>query len=189
MSAERALKQKTRKLIYNYICTHPGVSNATIREVFDLKQGTLSYHLNYLERCELIISKVSGKFRCCYPVDPPNSTSLLRKAFHFDPGTLTELQQRLLAVVKQRPGINITELETMLNVNRRVLQYNIKVLREKMLVWKIGNGRNTQYEFASQERIHNELSRFAIMQYMNGDIDEETYNRLKGEIEREKLKK
>ena len=189
MSDDEVLRHRTRKLVFNYVSAHPGSSFGTIREVFDLTEGTLDYHLHYLERHGLMRSTSQGRQRLYYPVHAAAPGELQVRLPEFDPASLTEVQQRILTIIRQKPGMSISELETVSGMNRRVLQYNIKVLRERMVVVKQGNGRSTRYESATQEKLNEELNRFVIMKFLKGEIDEETYLRLKGGVERERLRK
>ena len=69
MFSEKALTNRTRKMVYSYISRHPGVSFGTIMGVLDLTEGTLRYHLNYLERGDKILSESKGKHRYYYHSD------------------------------------------------------------------------------------------------------------------------
>ena len=188
MTDDEALRHRTRKLVFNYVSAHPGSSFATIREVFDLTKGTLDYHLHYFERHGLLRSASQGRQKLYYPIKAAPVSELQIRMPDFDPASLTEVQQRIYTIIRQKPGLSISELETVTGMNRRVLQYNIKVLRERMVVVKQGNGRSTRYESTTREKLHEELNRFVIMKFLKGEIDEKTYLRMKGEIERERLK-
>jgi predicted transcriptional regulator len=185
MMEDKALEHQTRKRVYNYITRHPGAIVTTLQQVFDLAEGTLRYHLHYLERHRIVYSTVQGKFRCYYisqgsrPSPPPVPT--------VNTAVLTDVQKDLAALVQQNPGITISEMESRMNLERRVLQYNLKALRDMMIIWKVGNGRGTRYEFTSQERVRKELFKLLVAKFLSGEIDEEKYLLLKGELEREEL--
>ena len=48
------LENETRKLVYDHIMAHPGVSFIVLKSVLKLNDSTLRYHLNYLERSKKI---------------------------------------------------------------------------------------------------------------------------------------
>ncbi len=186
MVSRDALDHQTRKLVYNYVNNHPGSSFSTILEVFHLTEGTLRYHLQYLERHSIVRSEPSGNHRCYYLTE---SNGRSHRPFpQPDPNTLTDLQQRIVTIIRQKPGIGISELETLTSTNRRVLQYNIKVLRDSMLVLRVGNGRSTRYKFATEELLQNELVKYLTMKFLKGELDEETFMALKGGLERERIR-
>ena len=186
MSTEKAMDHRSRKMIYQYISDHPGSTFTTIQKAFDLTEGTLRYHLHYLDRHKMIDSRSKGNYRCYYPCDS-RSTPLTIPEQNLS--TLTELQRQLVTIIQQRSGVTISDLESMVRQERRVIQYNLKVLRDRLLILKVGNGRNTRYEYATGERLHKELIKFLTMKFLNGEIGEETYLTLKGELEKGGLRK
>ena len=169
-------------MVYSYISRHPGVSFGTIMGVLDLTEGTLRYHLNYLERGDKILSRSKGKHRCYYTTQRTRSD--LKPILEFDTNTLTKPQQRILTIIKQYPGITISELLSITRLNKRALQYNLKKLRDLRIIWKVGNGRNTCYEFITKRKLHNELFKLLIIKFLNDEIDEETYLLLRDELEK-----
>ncbi len=185
MSFENVLGHKTRRVVYNYISKHPGVSFGTIMGVLDLTEGTLRYHLNYLERGKKIQSKSKGKYRCYYSNRKVKSS--LKQIPGFDLHTLTKPQQRILTLIQQHPGIPVRDLVKLTKLNKRDLQYNLKKLRDDMIIWKVGNGRNTGYEYVTKDKLRSEMFKLLIVKFLNNEIDEETYLLLKAELKKEKF--
>ena len=167
MTVEDVLGHRTRKAIHQYISAYPGVAVTTIQNALGLSEGTLRYHLQYLERHNIISSRQQGNFRCCFPCQ--DGEPCLPRFPAVDPNTLTDIQRRLIDTVRTSPGLGITELESLTGINRRVLQYNIKVLREQMFIWKVGNGRSTQYHYATRELLQHELLKVATMKLLSGE--------------------
>ena len=186
MEPESVMKHKTRKMVYNYISAHPGAAFGTIQSVFDLTVGTLRYHLGYLEKHRLLTSRLNGGHKCYYPTNDTGSG--LGNHPGLDMNTLTEPQKTILDLIQQRPGIQIGELETSTGLDRRVIQYNLERLRGLKIVWKVGNGRNTRYEYVTNERLREDLAKLLMVKFLNDEIDEETYLVLKGQVERERLR-
>ena len=50
MTARKMSKNEAREGIASYISLHPGTSFGNIKTIFKLADGTLRYHLRYLER-------------------------------------------------------------------------------------------------------------------------------------------
>ncbi|WP_455392450.1 hypothetical protein [[Eubacterium] cellulosolvens] len=181
MHAENPLEHKTRRMVYNYISMHPGVSFTTIMGVLGLTEGTLRYHLNYLERGKKILSKAKGKYRCYYSNERKKADIKPFPSFDFQ--TLTKPQQRLITIIRHHPGITIGELVRITKLKKRDLQYNIKKLRDLLIIWKVGDGRNTGYEYVTKKKLRNELYKLLIVKFLNNEIDEETYLFLRKELE------
>ena len=71
-------------------------------------------------------------------------------------------------------------------LDRRVIQYSVKKLRNMMVVWKVGNGRKTGYEYVTKDRLQQELMRLLITKFVNDEIDEATFLQLKKELDKER---
>ncbi len=185
MSDDKALEHQTRKMVYNYVSRHPGATITTMQQVFDLAEGTLRYHLHYLERHRILRSQTQGKFRCYYTSQRPRPAGSTVPDMSLD--ALTPVQKDVATMVQQNPGITIAQMESRTGMDRGVLHHNLKVLRDRMLIWKVGNGRATKYEFTSEDRVRKELFRLLVAKFVKGEMDEDTYLMLKGELEREGL--
>lgn len=57
-----ALELDTRRMIYHYIKAHPGAHLRGVHRAVGLPFGQVLYHLNYMEKNELIVVKKDGKF-------------------------------------------------------------------------------------------------------------------------------
>jgi predicted transcriptional regulator len=182
MHSEKALNNRTRKMVYNYISKHPGVSFGSIMDVLDLTESTLRYHLNYLERENKILSNFRGKHRSYY--SNQRVKSYFKPNLEFDTNTLTKPQQRILTIIQHYPGITISELLSITKLNKRALQYNLKKLRDIRVIWKVGNGRNTSYEYITKKKLRNELLKLIIVKFLNDEIDQKTYLFLEAELEK-----
>jgi len=60
------LKLETRREIYNLILNNPGLHLREIKRRTNVPLGSIQYHLSYLERYELIVSKTFGRFTRYY---------------------------------------------------------------------------------------------------------------------------
>ena len=59
---QRTLENKTRHDIYNFILKYPGLHFSELSRKLDLPKSTLLFHLNYLERCGVIVTKTEGRY-------------------------------------------------------------------------------------------------------------------------------
>ncbi|HEV8594104.1 MAG TPA: PKD domain-containing protein, partial [Thermoplasmata archaeon] len=105
---DEVLDQFTRGQIYGYIRVHPGDTYTDIKRNLQLNNGTLTYHLDVLERQQLIRSAVRGARKMFYPMDvtvPENG------------GGVHEIQQRLLKGITEAPGIAVPALAASLGIS------------------------------------------------------------------------
>jgi len=122
---EEVLDQFTRGQIYGYIRVHPGDTYTDIKRNLVLNNGTLTYHLDVLERQQLIRAITRGPRKMFYPTDvqPPQ-----------DGGGLHEIQQRLLRGIGEAPGIAVTDLAASLGISRQLALYHLRLLAARRLV-------------------------------------------------------
>ena len=111
-----AFDHETRRMIYNHILTYPGVPYITLKNIYDLTDGTLRYHLEYLEKAERILSNIENGKRVYYPIQNDVSDARLfagkTRSYKF-----TSIQQKILNTIKRIPGITQKEL-----INKNKLQ-------------------------------------------------------------------
>ena len=108
-----------RGQIYGYIKVHPGEHYTAIKRNLQLNNGTLTYHLDVLEREGLIISKPKGSRKIFYPVGmkiPDNG--------------LHAIQEDILERVNESPGMSISDLARLMGTSRQLANYHVKKLVE-----------------------------------------------------------
>ena len=62
-----ALKNKTRNTIYQEICSNPSINQRQLKEILQISQSTIAYHLIILEQENLIKVKRKGRKRFYLP--------------------------------------------------------------------------------------------------------------------------
>jgi DNA-binding MarR family transcriptional regulator len=105
----------SREDIFNLISNNPGITLGAITRKLKIRTGTATHHLRILEREDYIKSTKTGKFRRYYKVGTKTSG-------------YNELQDDILLVVKDRPGISQSEIARELNHSRQLINYHLNDL-------------------------------------------------------------
>jgi len=177
---ESALKNRNRRMLFNYIKSHPGVTFGKLREVYDLTDGNLRYHLGYLEKKRMVKAKYKGGKKVFYPEGMSGAG-----IEHPGEGALNREQRRILKVVKQYPGITRKEISQITNLGRSKLDSNLKRLRDQGIIRRYEEDGVVLYEYTSKKDLKREMFKLLVIKLIRDEIDEETFNVLKDELENE----
>jgi predicted transcriptional regulator len=119
LSKKDVLNHFIRGQIYGYIKVNPGDNYTTIKRNLDLRNGTLTYHLDVLEREGLVKSQVRGSRRHYYTSD----------ARMPDDGTgFPAIKSDIISRLGETPGITISDLASLLGVSRQLANYHVRGL-------------------------------------------------------------
>ena len=179
-----SLDNETRKLIYNHIESHPGVSFLVLKSVLKLNDSTLRYHLNYLEKSKKISLGSENGRRYYFPQS--GSRHVIRNADGstiFTSYELSGVQEKIISTIKLNPKINQKELAKLTRINRITLNKNLKKLMNLCLVRKIPNGNSVNYEYLENRQLRYDILKRLIKKLVNNEIDEETFLKLKKELD------
>ena len=174
-------EHKTRDMIFNHILAHPGVSFSIIKSVFAIPDGTLRYHLNFLEGKNEIRSGFEGKNKCYYP--SKNLIFDTRPESSLKHSRLNQVQERLLDTIHRYPGITQKDLIYRTNISRLTIGNNIKKLLDYGVIRKEPNGRSVQYYHISEIELRKKAIRKLVEKFLNYEIDERTFLALKRKLE------
>ena len=119
LKRKEILNHEARDVIIGYIKENPGEHFNSLKSKLDFRNGTLAHHLHILERERVIKSVRYGKYRRFFPM----GMMVSRKAYP------TELEQEILEVVKDRPGINQKTIAKQVQKSKSTVNYHINKLR------------------------------------------------------------
>lgn len=134
---EKVLEHKTRDEIYSFVAKHPGASRLAIKKNLNLANGCTGHHLRTLEREGYIKSIKHGRLRKFYVCGTKVSE-------------LSEIQEKIAKIIEQNPGITQIEIAKKINVSRQAVNYQIKYLTEKGIIYVVTTGRKTACFFKEQ---------------------------------------
>jgi predicted transcriptional regulator len=178
------LEHETRKMIFNHIIEYPGVSFNTLKKVLNITDGTLRYHLAYLERNEKIRFGLEKGRRIYYPhqvaVDPIGHETADHEGLR-----ISQKQYQLLGIIKRYPKITQKELIKRSGMNRFTIMNNLKKLIGLELIKKTPNGNNVYYEFITNEQLQYQILKRLVIKLLKKEITEEKFIELKRKLELE----
>jgi predicted transcriptional regulator len=134
---DQVLDHYSRGRVYQYIEMNPGEHFNSIRRALDLNIGTATYHLEVLSRSGLITSRLDGIYKRFYPTNVPIPPS--------NGGGISEVQQRVLTVIRDTPGITQKEIARLFGIRQSTLNYQVTRLEEKGLISAEKRGRSVHY--------------------------------------------
>lgn len=133
VKANNLLKNAKRKEILETIRENPGIHFREVMRELDMKQGVLSYHLNKLEKAELVKSRQDGMYRRFFLYDS-------RADIRID---LSDLQVEILLLIRKRPGINQSKISKKVGRSHVLINYHVRFLKEAGMVDLERSGRET----------------------------------------------
>jgi len=176
-AGDEALENKIRRMIFNLIVEYPGVSSNTIKNVFELTESALRYHLNYLEKNNKISSSDERGIKCYFPhpisVSIPKNTKDISKS-----NKLTPNQELLLTTIIRYPGITQKDLVSRTRISRFKANRNLKILKDLNLIKNTRNQNTICYEYVPDDDMRLKILRSFIVKFLNNEIDERTFLRL-----------
>lgn len=172
---------ETRKMIYNHILNYPGVSFNVLRNIFNLSDGTLRYHLKYLEKGERILSDIENGKKCFYPLQ---NEIVISEIFENKPRlyNFTKTQLRILNAIKHYPGISQKELINKTNLSRFTISYNMRKFIDMGLIKKTNNEKNVYYEYMTDDVLRHEVLLRLTMKLLKNEISEKEFFEMKKKL-------
>ncbi len=154
-----------RRDIYSYIQDNPGLHLRALQRALDISLGNLRYHLDYLEKNELIVTNFDGYRKTYFPP---------QERFGWDRGVLALLRQRMpreiiICLIERSEYMSFNEIQTKMNISKSSLSFQLKKLTENKIV-QFGRADGKNYYFISEkdkERVIN-----LLIQYQSSFIDE-----------------
>jgi predicted transcriptional regulator len=129
-----------RKAIFDLIRENPNIHYRKIMRKLSLKPGTLSYHLDVLEKNGLLKTVQRGEYCCYYPDDSDDKNQII----------LSTIQQSIMEKITKHPGITISQLSFVMEKNKMVLNYHLGILIDLDLIRQEKKGRTPKFFIKSK---------------------------------------
>jgi len=173
MESKDVFEHKTRKLIYDYVQTHPGTNISVLKSFFNLNKSTLKYHLVYLEKNKKIRSEISNGKTCFFCLDGANRPN----------NDLTKTQSRIIAVVKEKPNITQKEIIRKTKKNQKTVSYNLNKLIEMDLIIKEESKGKNHYKEKPKKNVRDQVMKRMIQMLLDNEISPEKFKSMKKRLD------
>jgi predicted transcriptional regulator len=149
---EKILDQFVRGQIYGLIRGEPGIYYSKIKKILKVGNGKLAYHLSVLEREGFVKSKRSKLHKKFFPIKLSVKFTELEKKYpkgeEIEEGIkLSDLQEKILALIKDNPGITQTIIASKLDTPKQTVSYNVKNLARNDIIDIIRDANQTKCYF------------------------------------------
>jgi predicted transcriptional regulator/major membrane immunogen (membrane-anchored lipoprotein) len=117
LSKKDVLDHFVRGQIFGYIKINPGDNYTTIKKNLELNNGTLTYHLNVLEKEGLIKSWSNGSHKYFYPQGVKIPGNGVKNPSIYD---------AILKSIKDSPGITVSDIAAINGISKQLANYHIR---------------------------------------------------------------
>ncbi len=145
INRKKVLDQEVRGMVFGFIVANSGVTYSQIRNDLNLANGTLTHHLQMLEKTEKVTSVRDGIYRRFYV-----------KGQRAKPGKkpLSRTQMYIADFVRENPGTTQDRLIEALDMARSTASYNLRKLQDDGIVTTLNGGKTKRYVMATKETHH-----------------------------------
>jgi len=135
LKREDVLDHFKRGEVYGYIKANPGEHYNSIKKALAMKNGTLVYHLQTLEREEFVVSVSDGRYKRFYPkgMRIPKEKDI----------TLNRIQEIILEIINENPGITQRDIAAEVGLSGATINYHIGVMLRAKVIDVLKKGRKT----------------------------------------------
>jgi len=139
---------ENRRSIYRYIGNHPGSHLRKISRELDMKMGTLRYHLDYLEKKELLTSRKEANLKVYFQA----------KKIGFKHRNISPLLQQkrfrdIALVIIDAPGSSHRTISGKLQIKPSTLSKYMKILEDRRVVYHERIGREKRYYLFDEKHV------------------------------------
>jgi len=123
LKLKNALDNRKRKMLLEIIKNNPGITVTQLQKMTNINRNTLRYHVDFLEKKNMIYSIRIGNRRLLFPIGEDLN------CLH-----LSDRKKQIIEILLKSNGISIRRLSEMLNISQKTVYYHIKHLKELGIV-------------------------------------------------------
>jgi DNA-binding transcriptional ArsR family regulator len=153
--AERLLDLDTRRRVYKYVESHPGMHLRGIHRGLDIPLGTVEYHLHQMEKSGLMVSRDDGRFKAFFIKE-----GLDRRDKDILYYVRQENPRRIVIHLLENPGDNHTNIVGVLPVGPSTVSFHLNKLVTAGLVQAEKQGRTKAFYVNEPQRVADVLVRY-----------------------------
>lgn len=154
------LAHPVRKRIYDHIVKNPGITFRMLLSIFDLNEGTLNYHLDYLRKKELIEIRKRKHERIYLPSNMGDPSKR----------DLADDQRRILRIIKDRDECDSESIRKGTGLGKKEAARALNLLSKKGLIKSRREGGNRIYCCVSEDELYRVLMMALMEKYAQGEI-------------------
>lgn len=142
------LELESRRAIYQHVAANPGVHFRGLLDALDYAQGTVQYHLRWLEEQGLVRVSDDGKYTRYYPTETfDEADEAIMNALR------REYARRIVAHLAADGPLTTAALSDRLGRSPSTVSWHLSKLDDAGLVTKERQGRSVEYELTDPERV------------------------------------
>lgn len=145
--------------------------------ILDYKEGTLRYHIQFLQKKKLVRSKEQEGRKRYYSYDAPSI------AINPPSPSISRFHRKFLEIIEKNPGINQKQLSRKLKKNRFLVAYHIKGLVDMGLIRTDRIGKEAHYYRVSMDELKKRMILLLVDDLISETMNEKEFLELKEKIE------
>lgn len=158
---EDILELETRKEIFEYVQTNPGVHFSQVKRDLDMETGLLQHHLDTLEEYDVLMSQEhQGKRRLFVAEELTNEEREILSSLRY------ETTRHILLFLIQEEAARNGSIADELSVAPSTVSWHVSRLVEDGIISQIQDGRTTFYTVADEE-----LTMQLLVRYKESFVD------------------
>jgi predicted transcriptional regulator len=122
------VNQPTRRLILNFVTSHPATSAREVQRSLSLGWGETTYHLEHLLNLAVIERERAGRRDFFFNANVRPSDRRVLIAFQ------SQVERTVLLLLTQKPNLSFGEVTDCLNMNKSTLSFHLKYLMAANIV-------------------------------------------------------
>jgi len=169
------LEIETRRRIFEAVCKFPGIHMRELSREVRMQKNLVDYHLEYLEKNDVVRSELDGQFKRYFALQVPDSHAIGSVVSASDKATVMLLRQpvpfRVVVLLARRGCLSHKDLATQLRKSPATLSHHLDKLLKAGVVAPNPDGRG--YVLADEKKTARILMSFTPMPSLlaNGFLD------------------